>query len=303
MQHFLLDKCTCRTISATTVLRILSSQYKRGTHAYLTSVNCRSIMAGMFSMTSQEFEQSLDFSAINDLDPSTLDGLKIIYDREVVLRIRKFILTCLRANLCFLDQVPVEIRQHSGQNRDLTPRGTLESIKCRLLILGNGDGYSMLRLELSSEADLFFHYAFDMDEHDFPELQERQKLMIDFSHFSVVLIRMLNSCISDPHLNLAIFTEEAENVAQLDFIQNMEYKFVELLSCQCTKLSEELIQRHITFRYNSVKQKLGLMQGRLLEISNLVKLKNPSLLLQLTKAATGGVGPGLSKAPSTFIGR
>lgn len=201
----------------------------------------------------------------------------------------------------------MEIRQNvGGESGSVTPRGTLESIKCRLLALGGNGDYSMLRLELSSEADLFFHYAFNIDEHDFPELQERQKLMIDFPHFSVVLIRMLNSCIADPHLNLAIFTEEGENEARLDFIQNMEYKFVELLSCHCTKLPEELIQRHITFRYNSVKQKLGLMQGRLLEISNLVKLKNPSLLLQLSKA--GGVSPGTSSfgmkpPPSTFSGR
>ena len=40
-------------------------------------------MAGMVSMTSQEFEQSLDFTAIDDLDPSTSDGMKIVYDREV----------------------------------------------------------------------------------------------------------------------------------------------------------------------------------------------------------------------------
>lgn len=160
----------------------------------------------------------------------------------------------------------------------------------------------MIRLELSSEADLFFHYAYSIDEHDFPELQEQQKLMIDFPHFATVLIRMLNSCIADPNLNLAIFTEDVENSARLDFIQNMEYKFVELLSCGCTKLPEELIQRHITFRYNSVKQKLNMMQSRLLEITNLVKLKNPSLLLQLTKSS-GTPPAGISQRPSTFSGR
>jgi hypothetical protein len=195
-----------------------------------------------------------------------------------------------------------------AEDGSATPRGMLESIKCRLLVLsnGDGDGYSMMRLEMSSEADLFFHYSFDIDENEFPELQETQKLMVNFSHFSVVLIRMLNSCIADPHLNLAIFTEVGENEAKLDFIQNMEYKFVELLSCHCTKLPEELIQRHITFRYNSVKQKLGLMQGRLLEISNLVKLKNPSLLLQLTKAGGSSLNQSSAapmRTPSTFSGR
>ena len=201
----------------------------------------------------------------------------------------------------------MEIRQNvGGDDGSITPRGTLESVKCRVLVLDSGDGYSVLRLELSSEADLFFHYAFTIDEVGFPELKQSQKLMVEFNHLCAVVIRMLNSCIADPHANLAIFTETGDQVARLDFIQNMEYKFVELLACDCTKLPEELIQRHITFRYNTVKQKLSLMQGRLLEISNLVKLKNPSLLLQLTKA--GGDSPGgtlstTQKQPSTFSGR
>ncbi len=139
-----------------------------------------------------------------------------------------------------------------------------------------------------------------MDTDSFPELQEAQKLMIEFTQLSVVLIRMLNSCIADPHLNLAIFTEENESDARLDFIQNMEYKFVELLSCRCNKQSVEMIQRQITFRYNSVKQKLGVMTNRLVEITNLVKLKNPSLLLQLQK---GGTPPARPATFTTFSGR
>ena len=41
---------------------------------------------------------------------------------------------------------------------------------------------------------------------------------------------VLNNCIKEPHSHLAVFVIEREGLARLDFIQNMEYKFVELLS-------------------------------------------------------------------------
>merc|ERR1712139_424846 len=69
----------------------------------------------------------------------------------------------------------------------------------------------------------------------------------------------------------------------IDFIQNMEYKFVELLSGDFVASPEEVVRQQITFRYNSIKSKLGLMQARLQDINALVKVKNPSLLLQLQK--------------------
>ena len=70
----------------------------------------------------------------------------------------------------------------------------------------------------------------NLDEHGFRQVQEHQKLMVDFPEYSNVLIRMLNNCIKEPHSHLAVFVIEREGLARLDFIQNMEYKFVELLS-------------------------------------------------------------------------
>ena len=43
------------------------------------------------------------------------------------------------------------------------------------------------------------------------------------------------------------------------------------------------VRQNICFRYNSVKSRLALMQARLQDINALVKIKNPSLLLQLQR--------------------
>ena len=76
---------------------------------------------------------------------------------------------------------------------------------------------------------------------------------------------------------------QRDGQSRLELIQNAEYKFIELLSIEFTQSPEELIRNHISFRYSALKHKVTLMQTRLQDINNLIKVKNPSLLLQLQK--------------------
>ena len=114
-------------------------------------------------------------------------------------------------------------------------------------------------------------------------MQEMQKLMIEFNEYPNILIKMVNSCIKEPHSFLAVFIMNRDGTAKLDFIRNIEYKFIELLSADFMASSEEIVRQSITFRYNSVKSKVALMEARLKDVNNLVKVKNPSLLLQIQK--------------------
>ena len=201
---------------------------------------------------------TFEMGAVDEMDPSLAEGHRIIYDREV----------------------PFELRiQEAGQ----TPQevGTLEAIKVKVLVLGEDSSPQHIKVELTSENDLFFYYLHSIDESIFAEMQESQKLMIDFSEYSSVLMRMLNSCIKEPQCFLAVFIMQRDGQGRLDFIQNIEYKFIELLSLDFMAGEEELVRQQITYRYNAVKSKLALMQARLSDISSLVKVKNPSLLLQI----------------------
>lgn len=76
---------------------------------------------------------------------------------------------------------------------------------------------------------------------------------------------------------------QKDGTARLDFIQNIEYKFLELLSLDFANSQDDIVRKQIAYRYNSLKTKLSLMQDRINSISNLIKLKNPSLLLQIQK--------------------
>mmetsp|Transcript_24105 Transcript_24105/g.44073 ORF Transcript_24105/g.44073 Transcript_24105/m.44073 type:complete len:236 (-) Transcript_24105:88-795(-) len=207
--------------------------------------------------------QTLDFTSIEEMDPSIEDGHRIIYDREV----------------------PFELRvQDSADGPQQV--GTLEAIKVKILILGEDAAPSSVRVECSSEADLFFHYTHQLDSQGFQVVQEQQRLMVEFPDYPNVLIRMLNACIQEPHAHLAVFVMQRDVAARLDFIQNMEYKFVELMTCHFARSTEEVVQYQITYRYNAMKSKLALMQSRMQEVNNLVKMKNPSLLLQLQRSGS-----------------
>lgn len=94
-----------------------------------------------------------DFSSLEELDPSLTDGYRVLYDREVPLEIR---------------------HQNSDQ---VTRQGSVETLKVKLLILGSEGAPKCIRLEASSEADLFFHYVHVIEETGYKKVQDTQKLM------------------------------------------------------------------------------------------------------------------------------
>jgi hypothetical protein len=75
----------------------------------------------------------------------------------------------------------------------------------------------------------------------------------------------------------------------------MEYKFIELLTVHFSGGSDEYVRQNIAFRFNAVKNKMTLMQNRLQDIVGIIKMKNPSLLMQIQKTsnpdATASGGP------------
>ncbi len=43
--------------------------------------------------------------------------------------------------------------------------------------------------------------------------------MVDFNDYPTVLLRMLNQCIREPHIHLAVFVMQPTGEGRLDFIQ------------------------------------------------------------------------------------
>jgi hypothetical protein len=203
---------------------------------------------------------NFDFSEIEEKDPSLSEGHKLLYDREV----------------------PFELRLEDSNGPQEV--ASFEAIRCKILLGGDENSPSQIRIELSCENDLFFHFTSDVDEETFKVMQDNQKLCIQFNEYSNLTKRLLNNCINEPQSYIAVFIMQKEGTARLDFIQNIEYKFIELLSIDFVNSPDDTVRRQIAYRYNALRSKLELMQNRIQTISNIVKLKNPSLLLQIQKA-------------------
>ena len=203
---------------------------------------------------------NFDFSEIEEKDPSLSEGHKLLYDREV----------------------PFELRLED--NNGPQEVASFEALRCKILIKNEDSSRFLIRLELSCENDLFFHFTSDIDEEIFKMMQESQKLTVNFAEYSNLVKRLFNNCINEPQSYIAVFIMQKEGTARLDFIQNIEYKFIELLSIDFVNSSDDTIRKQINYRYNALRTKLELMQNRLQVINNIIKIKNPSLLLQIQKA-------------------
>jgi hypothetical protein len=256
---------------------------------------------------------------LSDLDPSSHGGFKVLFAREVPLEMR----------LQTSEAAPAEA-------------GALEAVLCKVCVReGDGGRPSAVKVELSSEGDLFFHYSHVrgcacapaatagagrrrsrarvgqrvgggrrrvgarargaptarppclaclpchwpqvVDERSFAAMREEQKLMVDFASYPSVLASSLANAIKEPHTFLAVFIMNREGQGRLDFIQKVSFRFIELLSVMFSRSPDDTIRQQIAFRYNSQKSRVAVMQARLHDIVNIVKVKNPSLLLQLQK--------------------
>ena len=137
--------------------------------------------------------------------------------------------------------------------------------------------------ELSCENDLFFHFTSDIDEETYKIMQENQKLTVNFKEFSNLLKRLFNNCINEPQSYISVFIMQKEGTGRLDFIQNIEYKFIELLSIDFVNSPDDTVRKQIGYRYNALRTKMEMMQERIIAINNIIKIKNPSLLHQINK--------------------
>lgn len=227
----------------------------------------------------------LNSAALDDMDPSVSEGFVVIYDRECPIELR----TALSSSSSAFSSSTA-----SSLSSSESVAGPLEALKVKVLVKGDDQDTQVLRIELSSEADLFFHYQCTIDASAFRSMKDSQKLLIGMQELPNTVVRCLNNCIKEPHAFIAVLILSPSIVASLQFFQNMEYKFVELLQLAFQRSSEETIKAHITFRYNALKSRLATMQARLQDVNALVKIKNPSLLLQLQRTPSRGSGVSLT---------
>ena len=70
-----------------------------------------------------------------------------------------------------------------------------------------------------------------------------------------MLLNLLNHCYKDPSQYFSVLFLTKDGQARLDIIQNLEYRFLEIISLDFVAAPEELIRQFSTYRYNLLKAK------------------------------------------------
>lgn len=78
---------------------------------------------------------NLDYTQIEENDPSLAEGHRLVFDREV----------------------PFELRLED--NNGPQEVASFESIRAKILVMGDDTNPTQIRIELSCENDLFFHFT------------------------------------------------------------------------------------------------------------------------------------------------
>jgi hypothetical protein len=111
--------------------------------------------------------------------------------------------------------------------------------------------------------------------------ETRQKLTCGFANYHSVIIRNIQKLIKEPSQIIAIlYLNPNDRTARVDFVQNMEYKFLELLSLDFKECPTEVMHKMANFRYQNMKKRNAYLDNKLIEVSNFIRLKNPSMLGQ-----------------------
>lgn len=202
-----------------------------------------------------------DLSILKEQDPSLTNGFKIIY----------------------FNTIPVEIKTKvKNKEKDLAP---FEPIKFKLLadnVSGN-NSINNIKIELSSENDIYFHFTNIIDENKFKDIKKEQNLNINFSQFCQLFEEMCENCRSSPHEYICFFNLNKQSNSILKFIKTSDIKFVELLLLEFKISPDEVIKKQINYRFAYLKSKLD-YQKKCIELAGDFILKNnPDILPVMLK--------------------
>lgn len=176
-------------------------------------------------------------------------------------------------------RIPMELRvQEEGQPSQV---GKMVEVDCKLLVEYHGKSLAEVRLELTTEADLFFNYAHVLNPDNFRSTQQDHKLLVNLSDYPDMLQRLLVSCADKPQEFISIFTMRRNGWARLDFVQNLKCKFLELLTCDFIISKQDEIRENVHYRHEHAKWELEMEIKRVNEVVYFLKHNCPSVLTKV----------------------
>jgi hypothetical protein len=202
-----------------------------------------------------------DLSILNAQDPSLSNSFKIIYYKRV----------------------PMEIKLKSkNKEKDLS---SFEPIILKLLIDNANENNipNHIKIELSSENDIYFHFTNIIDENKFKVIKKEQNLNINFSEFCQLFEKICENCRAYPNEYICFFIINKQGNSILKFIKHSEFKFIELLLLEFNISPDEVIKKQINYRLAYLKCKLDYQKKCIQLVGDFILKKNSDILPLILK--------------------
>lgn len=178
------------------------------------------------------------------------------------------------------EEIPFEIR-YDDENLSEDKKIKSQSLLCKILITDEMIEQIYLKIEIASDIDLFFYYSIKIDLELFETIKKEQNLNCNFNDFSDLLIKYLDFCNSDQKQFVVILNVQKDRNANMQLIQNLDYKWVQLLNINFNPISEDLIRKQIIYRYNSLRAMNDITQNRINIINDVLKDFDPPLIKEV----------------------
>ena len=180
------------------------------------------------------------------------------------------------------EEIPFEIR-YSDDNFSEKDKNVFTSLICKVLMTDEMTENINIKIELANDKDLLFYYSADITTEIFEKLKEEQKLTCDFSNFSDLLIKNFDLCMHNAKSFLAVLNIQKNKNAVMELVENLEYKSVDLISLYFSPAPQDLIEKQISYRYNSMRAMEEIMQNRINIINGVLKEYDPPLISEVKK--------------------
>lgn len=129
--------------------------------------------------------------------------------------------------VAFHRQCPFEVRQRDTEGKEFAAR---DMLTVRIMGNPNCEGYTDLKIEISSETDLYMVYECKLNDRKFDRIRKSQNLNFGFSNLLPMLIKQLTLCDKFPEQYLLVLYLSQTSCHQLTIVENIEYKSIELLN-------------------------------------------------------------------------
>lgn len=157
----------------------------------------------------------------------------------------------------------------------------------KVLCRGDEQDPGNIRIEITSDKDIFFHYRGDIDEAIFQdEIKPEQELNwdLEFNQF-LSLVQKMISQVQAGKTTISMILDNYKETGNITFQQDSEFRVIDLLTLKLKESDVESIKNSISYRINSKSQLNMLVLERLKDITKIIELKNPVLLKEIRKGS------------------